>query len=92
MKLYERKSYRVRVWQIPLWGQAAAETPPDWMVQSMQEGRLRVNSRGGMSYDSENRGTLHSIPGDWVIYDGHEIDFCDRESFIEFYAEVQEAA
>lgn len=91
MKTYERKSYRVRAWKIPMWGQAADETPPDWMVQAMQEGRLRVNSRGGMSYDT-GEGTQHSIPGDWVIYDGFEITFCDRESFTEFYDEVKDAA
>jgi hypothetical protein len=63
-------------WAIPMWGRAADEVPPPWLVARIQSGELFVNGVGGLS-------TLDHFgsPGDIVVLKGDNIEFCKADEF-----------
>jgi len=67
--------------RIPLWGQFADETPPEWLVQLMQSGTITLNNLGGLTYQGRS-----CLPGDLVVLDETgRIDFCTASEFDNHY-------
>jgi hypothetical protein len=83
VKLLERLSI-VQAFKLPLWGQIADDTPPQWLIERIQSGELQINNKGGFSTLSPF-GILSCIAGDIVLL--HEdgiIEFCKPETFTQY--------
>ena len=48
---------------------SAGETPPGWLMQAMQSGKVRFSSRGSGAYlcIKTLEGEMEASPNDWVI-------------------------
>ena len=66
MQLFLRKSL-VQAFRLPLWGQPADETPPQWLVSRIQSGELEMNSLGGLTMATP-WGVQSCAAGDIVVF------------------------
>jgi hypothetical protein len=83
VQLFERKQL-VQAFRLPLWGQSADETPPNWLVKRMQSGDLVVNSLGGFTMQSP-WGWQSCAAGDIVLLtDQDTIMFIGSDEFSSF--------
>ncbi|WP_316207403.1 hypothetical protein [Bradyrhizobium sp. SZCCHNR3118] len=89
MKLFERISL-VQAFRLPLWGKAADETPPTWLVSRIQSGELEMNSLGGLTM-ATHWGVQSCGAGDVVLHlaDG-SIAFEKPETFERDFGPVKE--
>ncbi len=89
MKVFERQPTRVLAFQVPVWGEAAADPVPDWLVHRMKTGEVRLNQSGGLSANYV-WGTRGCAPGDYILLnDEEEVEFCTAERFAVLYKEVE---
>ncbi|TYO65516.1 hypothetical protein FXV83_16425 [Bradyrhizobium hipponense] len=89
MQLFHRNSL-VSAFKIPLWGQVAEETPPNWLVSRLQTGELEINRLGGLTVNTPF-GVQQSLPGDVVIlFADNSIGFEKPEKFERDFAPVKE--
>lgn len=80
MKLFTRRSL-AEAFKLPLWGQAADEVPPHWLVSRLQTGELEINRLGGMTMQTPF-GTLQCAAGDIVLlYADNSVGFEKPEQF-----------
>lgn len=66
MKFFTRHSL-AQAFKLPLWGQMADETPPNWLVSRLQTGELEMNSLGGLTVRTQ-WGVLSCSAGDYVLF------------------------
>ncbi|WP_315740119.1 MULTISPECIES: hypothetical protein [unclassified Bradyrhizobium] len=93
MNLFHRKIL-VQAFKLPLWGQAAEEVAPQWLVSRLQSGELKVNSLGGLTMSSA-WGVQSCAAGDVVLLtEDDTIQFAKPEEFdkLEPVKELQIAA
>ena len=65
MQLFLRKSL-VQAFRLPLWGQAADEAPPHWLVSRLQTGEIEINRLGGLTMNTAF-GIQQCAAGDIVV-------------------------
>jgi hypothetical protein len=87
VQLFRRKIL-VQAFRLPLWGQAADETPPQWLVSRLQSGELEINSLGGLTLATPF-GLQSCAAGDVVIFHAdNSIGFEKPETFDEDFEPV----
>ncbi|SDK40805.1 hypothetical protein [Bradyrhizobium ottawaense] len=80
MQLFSRKLL-VQAFKLPLWGRAADETPPHWLVSRLQTGDLEINRLGGLTMRTD-WGVQQCAAGDVVVlYQDNSIGFEKPEKF-----------
>ncbi|WP_298962242.1 hypothetical protein [uncultured Methylobacterium sp.] len=57
-----------RSWRIPLLGRVAEDDLPAWLIARLSDGRVQVNSFGGLTVDDE-QGRRWCPGGDTVVLD-----------------------
>jgi len=83
VQLFERKSL-VQAFKLPLWGTAADETPPQWLIRRLQSGEFAINSLGGITMANQ-WGHQQCAAGDFVLLtDDDTIQFATPEQFAKF--------
>jgi len=83
VQLFERKSL-VQAFKMPLWGTAADETPPQWLIRRLQSGEFAINSLGGITMANQ-WGHQQCAAGDFVLLtDDDTIQFATPEQFAKF--------
>ncbi|MGX9944875.1 hypothetical protein ACTG4Q_20640 [Bradyrhizobium denitrificans] len=89
MQLFLRKSL-VQAFKIPLWGQVADETPPNWLVSRLQAGEIEINRLGGLTLNTPF-GVQQCAAGDIVIlFADSSIGFEKPETFERDFEPVKE--
>lgn len=85
MRTFQRKPYLVQHFKMPLWGQAADETPPKWLINRIQSGELQINPHGGFTMATP-WGVQSCIAGDIVLLNDEDgIEFCKPENFGDYF-------
>lgn len=80
MKLFTRRSL-VEAFHLPLWGQAADEVPPHWLVSRLQTGELEINRLGGLTMQTPF-GVMQCAAGDVILlFADNSIGFEKPEKF-----------
>ena len=80
MKLFSRTSL-AQAFRLPLWGQIADETPPQWLVTRLQTGELEINRLGGFTLRTP-WGVQQCAAGDVVVlFQDNSIGFEKPETF-----------
>jgi hypothetical protein len=80
VKLFTRRSL-AEAFHLPLWGQAADEVPPHWLISRLQTGDLAINRLGGMTMHTPF-GVLECAAGDYVLlFADNSIGFEKPETF-----------
>jgi hypothetical protein len=81
VKLFTRRSALAEAFHLPLWGQAAEEVPPHWLISRLQTGDLAINRLGGMTMHTQ-WGVQESAAGDYVLlFADNSIGFEKPETF-----------
>jgi hypothetical protein len=89
VQLFLSKSL-VQAFKIPLWGQTADETPPQWLVSRLQSGELEINRLGGLTFHTPF-GVQQCAAGDVVVfYADNSIGFEKPETFERDFEPVQD--
>jgi hypothetical protein len=87
VQLFTRRSL-AEAFQLPLWGQAAAEVPPHWLVSRLQTGDLEINRLGGLTM-STPWGVQQCAAGDFVLlFADNSIGFEKPETFEQTFEPV----
>jgi hypothetical protein len=80
VQLFQRKIL-VQAFRLPLWGQIADETPPNWLVSRMQTGEIEINRLGGITMHTP-WGVQQCAAGDMVVlFADNSIGFEKPEKF-----------
>jgi hypothetical protein len=80
VKLFSRRSL-AEAFHLPLWGQAAAEVPPHWLISRLQTGELEINRLGGFTMNTP-WGVQQCAAGDIVLlFADNSIGFEKPETF-----------
>jgi len=80
VQLFSRKSL-VQAFRMPLWGQIADETPPQWLVRRLQTGELEMNRLGGLTMQTP-WGMQQCAAGDVIVlFQDNSIGFEKPEKF-----------
>lgn len=80
MKFFSRQSL-VQAFKLPLWGQIAEDTPPNWLVSRLQTGELEMNSLGGLTMQAP-WGVQSCAAGDYILFfQDNSIGFEKPEKF-----------
>lgn len=78
---YRRRAVCVDAWAVPLWGRAADEPMPAWLVEAIQLDLVRINHLGGLTVTTP-RGVVSCGPGDVIVRDSRgEYEFCEASEF-----------
>ncbi|WP_316196580.1 hypothetical protein [Bradyrhizobium sp. SZCCHNS3053] len=89
MQLFLRKSL-VQAFRLPLWGQAADEVPPHWLVSRLLTGEIEINRLGGLTMNT-NFGVQQCAAGDVVVlFADDSIGFEKPERFESKFEPVEE--
>jgi hypothetical protein len=87
VQLFTRRSL-AEAFQLPLWGQAAAEVPPHWLVSRLQTGDLEINRLGGLTMNTP-WGVQQCAAGDFVLlFADNSIGFEKPETFEQTFEPV----
>jgi hypothetical protein len=80
VKLFSR-TYLAQAFKLPLWGQIADETPPQWLVTRLQTEELAINRLGGLTMHTP-WGVQECAAGDVVVlFQDNSIGFEKPETF-----------
>jgi hypothetical protein len=80
VKLFTRRSL-AEAFQLPLWGQNAAEVPPHWLVSRLQTRELEINRLGGLTMRTPF-GVMECAAGDFILlFADNSIGFEKPEKF-----------
>lgn len=83
VQLFQR-NILVQAFKLPLWGQVADETPPQWLVRRIQSGELVLNHLGGFTM-STPWGVQSCAAGDIVLLtDEDKIQFVKPDEFVTY--------
>jgi hypothetical protein len=89
VQLFHRKGL-VLAFKIPLWGQVADETPPNWLVERLQSGEIEINRLGGLTVNTPF-GVQQCAAGDVVVlFADNSIGFEKPEKFERDFEPVKE--